>query len=77
MHGPEARRHQTPTICGLLPDKPLIRVFISMNPVDNAPCLAGISQGGQGLIHMNIGRADSGQHGGLRVPAQALLQQTN
>ena len=47
--------------------------LVDVHAVDDLVGLAGVAEGGEGLLGVGGARADGGEHGGPRVTAQTLL----
>lgn len=52
-----------------------VGVFVDLGHVDDHAGLLSIAQRAQALLYVAGGRTQRGDHGRLRVPSQALLQQ--
>ena len=58
-----------------LPDQLDVRVLIHSWLVDDIFGSVGVAKSGKGLVVVDIGRGDGGNHDGLRVASKAVLQQ--
>lgn len=58
----------------LTSNEPGLGVIVDLGIVDDGASLLGVSQCTQCLLYVCTGRADSGQHGCLRVTSQRLFQ---
>ena len=53
----------------------LTELGIDLGPVEDAPGPGSVVEGGEGLLHVDGSWGDRGDDGGLRPPAQRVLEQ--